>query len=46
MNLILTDSKDVTGDNAKSLDKVLVRGDNIILVSFPEISNQKDDGSV
>ena len=43
MNLILTDSKDITGDDVKSLDKVLVRGDNIILVSLPDISNQKDE---
>ncbi|WP_316505598.1 LSM domain-containing protein [Nitrosopumilus sp.] len=43
MNLILTDSKDITGDNAISLDKVLLRGDNIILVSLPDTSNQKDE---
>ena len=46
MNLVLTDSKDITGDNVKTLDSVLLRGDNIILVSLPDISNQKDDGSV
>ena len=46
MNLILTDSKDITGDNVKILDSVLLRGDNIILVSLPNIPNQKDDGSV
>ena len=39
MNLILTDSKDITGDKAKSLDKVLLRGDNIILVSLLNTSN-------
>ncbi|MGI9566962.1 MAG: LSM domain-containing protein [Nitrosopumilus sp.] len=43
MNLILTDSKDITGDNAKSLDKVLLRGDNIMLVSLPDTPNQKDE---
>ena len=43
MNLILTDSKDITEDNAKSLDKVLLRGDNIILVSLPNTPNQKDE---
>ena len=46
MNLILTNSKDITGDNAKSLDKVLLRGDNIMLVSLLNTSNQKDDDSV
>jgi small nuclear ribonucleoprotein (snRNP)-like protein len=46
MNLILTDSKDITGDNAKSLDKVLLRGDNIILISLQNTPNQKDDGTV
>ena len=46
MNLILTNSKDITGDNIKSLDKVLLRGDNIMLVSLPSTPNQKDDGSV
>ena len=46
MNLILTDSKDTTRDNVKNPDKVLLRGGNIILVSLPDISNQKDDGSV
>ncbi|MCH9657450.1 ribonucleoprotein [archaeon] len=40
MNLILTDSKDITEDDAKSLGKVLLRGDNIMLVS---LLNQKDD---
>lgn len=43
MNLILTDSEDITEDNAKTLDNVLLRGDNILLVSLPGISNQEDD---
>ena len=46
MNLVLTDSKDISGDDVKNPDKVLLRGGNIILVSLPDISNQKDDGSV
>ena len=46
INLILTDSKDITVDNVKSLDKVLLRGANIIMVSLPDTPNQKDDGSV
>jgi small nuclear ribonucleoprotein len=48
MNLILTNSKDITEDDAKNLDKILVRGDNIIIVSLPDKSNslkEKDDGS-
>ena len=46
MNLVLTDSKDITGDDVKSLDKILLRGDTIMLVSLPNTPNQKDDGSV
>ena len=46
MNLILTDSKDISADNVKSLDKVLLRGANIIMISLPNTQNQKDDGSV
>lgn len=42
MNLVLTDSKDITGDNVKNPNKVLLRGGNIMLVSLPDISNQKD----
>jgi small nuclear ribonucleoprotein len=40
MNLILTDTKDVTEDvtedDDKNLDKILLRGDNIIMVSLPD----------
>ena len=46
MNLVLTDSKDITEDDDKNLDKVLLRGDNIIMVSLPNTPNQKDDDSV
>ena len=46
MNLILTDSKDITEDDTKNLNNVLLRGDNIIMISLPNIPNQKDDGSV
>lgn len=48
MNLILTNSKDITEDDAKNLDKILVRGDNIVIVSLPDKSDslkEKDDGS-
>jgi len=46
MNLILNNSKDITEDDVKSLDKIIERGDNIIMVSLPEKSNSlnvKDD---
>jgi hypothetical protein len=46
MNLILSNSKDITDNDVKSLDKIIVRGDNIIMVSLPEKSNSlniKDD---
>ncbi len=46
MNLILTDSKDITEDDDKNRDKVLLRGDNIIMVSLPNTPNQEDDDSV
>jgi small nuclear ribonucleoprotein len=38
MNLILMESKDITNDDIKILDKIIVRGDNIILVSIPHKS--------
>jgi len=43
MNIVLTDSEYITGDDVKNPDKVLLRGDNIILVSLPDIPNQKDE---
>ena len=46
MNITLTDSKDITTEDVKNLDKVLLRGANIILVSLPDTPNQKDDDSV
>jgi len=46
MNLILTNSKDITEDDVKNLDNVLLRGDNIVVVSLPNKPNQKDDDSV
>ena len=49
MNLILTDSKDITEDDVKNPNKILLRGDNIIMVSLtdmPNLLNQKDDDSV
>ena len=39
VNLILSNSKDITDNDVKSLDKIIVQGDNIIMVSLPEKSN-------
>jgi len=49
MNLILTNSEDITEDDVKSLDKIILRGDNIIRISLPDKSNSlnpKDDASI
>jgi small nuclear ribonucleoprotein len=36
MNLLLTESQDITGDEVKNLNKIILRGDNILIVSLPE----------
>ena len=36
MNLVLTEVEDITEDKAKNLDKILLRGDNILIVSPSE----------
>jgi len=36
MNMLLTESQDITGDKVKNLDKIILRGDNILIVSLPE----------
>lgn len=36
MNLVLSDSEEIFKDNAKKLGLIIVRGDNIILVSPSE----------
>ena len=49
MNLILTNSKDITEDDVKNLDQIILRGDNILMVSLPDKSNSlnpKDDASI
>ena len=49
LNLILTDCKDVTESNVKNLNKIILRGDNITMVSLQNNSNslkQKDDDSI
>jgi small nuclear ribonucleoprotein len=35
MNLTLEDAEDVTGGNSTKLGKILLRGDNILLISLP-----------
>jgi len=35
MNLTLEDAEDVTDGNSKKLGKILLRGDNILLISLP-----------
>ena len=34
MNLLLTKVQDVTEDKVKNLDKIILRGDNILIVSL------------
>jgi len=49
MNIILTNSEDITEDDVKSLDKIILRGDSIIIVSLPDKSNSlnpKDNASI
>jgi len=36
MNLILTKVQDITEDKVKNLDKIILRGDNILIVSPSE----------
>ena len=36
MNMLLTEVEDITEDKPKNLDKILLRGDNILIVSLPE----------
>ncbi len=36
MNLLLTETEDITEEKPKNLDKILLRGDNILIVSLPE----------
>ncbi len=33
MNLILSEVEDITEDNVKNLNKIILRGDNILIVS-------------
>jgi len=36
MNLVLTKVKDITEEKPKNLDKIILRGDNILIVSLSE----------
>jgi len=36
MNITLEDAEDVTESNPKKLGKILLRGDNILLISIPK----------
>jgi len=36
MNLLLTNVEDITEEKPKNLDKIILRGDNILIVSLPE----------
>jgi len=36
MNLTLDDAEDVTDENPEKLGKILLRGDNILIVSLPD----------
>jgi len=36
MNLLLTKVEDITEDKVKNLNKIILRGDNILVVSLPE----------
>ena len=49
MNLILTNSKDLTENNTKNLGNVIIRSDNIVAVSLRDKFNafqRKDDASI
>ena len=36
MNLILIESVDITDDKVKNLDKIILRGDNVLIISLPK----------
>ncbi len=36
MNMLLTKVEDITEEKTKNLDKIILRGDNILIVSLPE----------
>ena len=36
MNMLLTNVEDITEEKPKNLDKIIIRGDNILIVSIPK----------
>ena len=36
LNLILIESEDITDDKVKNLNKIILRGDNILIISLPK----------
>ncbi len=36
MNLLLTEVEDITEEKPKNLEKIILRGDNILIVSLPK----------
>ncbi len=36
MNLTLDDAEDITDENPQKLGKILLRGDNVLIVSLPD----------
>jgi len=36
LNLILIESDDITDDKVKNLDKIIPRGDNVLIISLPK----------
>ncbi|KEQ57439.1 putative snRNP Sm-like protein [Marine Group I thaumarchaeote SCGC RSA3] len=36
MNLVLTKAEDITEEKPKNLDRIILRGDNILIISLPE----------
>ncbi len=36
MNLLMTEVEDITEEKPKNLNKIILRGDNILIVSLPE----------
>ncbi len=36
MNLLLTEVEDITEEKPKNFEKIILRGDNILIVSLPE----------
>jgi len=36
LNLTLIESEDITDDKVKNLDKIILRGDNVLIISLPK----------